>query len=76
VCFTLRLPKNLLSDTYKPPAVYLCQTNKDRIGELNVSDFQGTFKWNAYSEISFSVDREYCDITTGEIIVNPYYDLI
>jgi len=72
----LRLPKNLLSDTYRPPAVYLCQTNKDRIGELIVNDFNGTFKWNAYSDISFSIDREYCDITQGNVTVNPYYDLV
>ena len=72
----MRLPKNLLSDTYRPPAVYLCQTNKDRIGELNVSDFSGTFKWNAYSEIEFSVDREYCDVNAGEILINPYYNLV
>lgn len=72
----MRLPKNLLSETYRPPAVYLCQTNKDRIGELNVSDFSGTFKWNAYSEIEFSVDREYCDVNAGETLINPYYDLV
>lgn len=72
----MRLPKNLLSDTYRPPSVYLCQTNKDRIGELNVSDFSGTFKWNAYSEIEFSVDREYCDVNYGDTLINPYYDLV
>lgn len=72
----MRLPKNLLSDTYRPPAVYLCQTNKDRIGELNVNDFQGTFKWNAYSEVSFNIDRELCDIIYGNTDINPYYDLV
>lgn len=71
----MRLPKNLLSDTYRPPAIYLCQTNKDRIGELTVGDFKGTFKWNAYSEISFTIDRKLCNITSGDIVVNPYYDL-
>lgn len=72
----MRLPKNLLSDTYRPPAVYLCQTNKDRIGELTVGDFNGTFKWNAYNEISISVDRELCNIVNGTIGINPYYDLV
>ena len=72
----MRLPKNLLSDTYRPPSVYLCQTNKDRIGEILVNDLQGTFKWNAYSEISCSIDRESCNIITGETTVNPYYDLV
>lgn len=72
----MRLPKNLLSDTYRQPAIYLCQTNKDRIGELSVSNFKGKFKWNAYSEISFDIDREYCEITTGDTKVNPYYDRV
>lgn len=72
----MKLPKNLLSDTYRPPVIYLCQTNKDRIGELTVSDLQGTFKWNAYSEISFNIDREFCNVITGDMILNPYYDLV
>lgn len=72
----MRLPKNLLSDSYRSPSVYLCQTNKDRIGELTVNNFKGTFKWNAYSEISFDIDRNYCDINMGDTIVNPYYDLV
>ena len=54
----MRLPKNILSDSYRPPAIYLCQTNKDRIGELNVRNFEGTFKWVDYSEISFDIDRK------------------
>lgn len=72
----MRLPKNLLSDSYRAPSIYLCQTNKDRIGELTAYNRKGTFKWNAYSEISFDIDRDYCDINTGEIIVNPYYDRV
>lgn len=72
----MRLPKNLLSDSYRAPAIYLCQTNKDRIGELTAYNRKGTFKWNAYSEISFDIDRNYCDINTGETIVNPYYDRV
>lgn len=72
----MRLPKNILSNSYRPPAIYLCQTNKDRIGELNVNNFKGNFKWHTYSEISFDIDRKYCDITAGDIIVNPYYDKV
>lgn len=72
----MRLPKNLLSDSYRAPAIYLCQTNKDRIGELTAYNRKGTFKWNAYSEISFDIDRNYCDINMGDIIVNPYYDRV
>lgn len=70
----MRLPKNILSDSYRPPAIYLCQTNKDRIGELNVRNFEGTFKWVDYSEISFDIDRKVNNEITGETIVNPYYD--
>ena len=72
----MRLPKNLLSDSYRMPTIYLCQTGKERIGELTVSNFKGTFKWNAYSEISFDIDRNYCDINMGNININPYYDLV
>lgn len=72
----MRLPKNLLSDSYRAPNIYLCQTNKERIGELTVYNSKGTFKWNAYSEISFDIDRNYCDINMGDTIVNPYYDLV
>ena len=66
----MRLPKNILSDSYRPPAIYLCQTNKDRIGELTVGDFKGTFKWNAYSEVSFTIDRKLCNITSGDMTIN------
>ena len=71
----MKLPKNILSDTFRKPNVYLCQTNKEKIGQLDISNLKGTFKWKGYSEISFDVDREYNDIVTGETLVNPYYDL-
>ena len=63
-------------DNPKPPEVYLCDTSKKQIGELQVSDLKGTFKWNTYSEINFSVDRVYTDVLTGETIVNPLFDKI
>lgn len=72
----MRLPKNILSDSYRPPAIYLCQTNKERIGELSVRNFEGTFKWVDYSQISFDIDRKINDGITGETIVNPYYDWV
>lgn len=72
----MRLPKNILSGLYRPPSIYLCQTNKDRIGELNVNNLKGNFKWNAYSEISFDIDRKYCDVVSGDTIINPYYDKV
>lgn len=70
----MKLPKNILSDTFRKPNVYLCQTNKDKIGQLDVSNLNGTFKWKGYSEISFDINREGTNIVTGETIVNPYYD--
>ena len=70
----MRLPKNILSDSYRPPKIYLCQTNKDRIGELSVRNLEGKFKWVNYDEISFDIDRKINNEITGETIVNPYYD--
>lgn len=63
-------------DNPKIPPVYLCNTSRKFIGELPVTDLQGDFKWNAYSEIQFVVDRTYTDILTGETIVNPLFDKI
>ena len=70
----MRLPKNILSGSYRPPVIYLCQTNKDRIGELSVRNVEGKFKWVDYSEISFDIDRKINDEITGDTIINPYYD--
>ena len=71
----MRLPKNLLSGTCKPPKVFLCQTDKTTIGGMDPVNFNGTFKFNAYHEISFEFDRTYIDYNTGEYKVNPLYDL-
>lgn len=70
----MKLPKDILSDTFRKPNIYLCQTNKDKIGQLDVNNLNGTFKWKGYSEISFDINRESTNIVTGETIVNPYYD--
>lgn len=72
----MQLPKDLLSDTYRAPNVVLCQTNKEKICKLNVTNLEGTFKFNAYSEISFDVPSIYCDIITGETKPTPYYDYV
>lgn len=72
----MQLPKNLLSDTYRVPNVVLCQTNKEKICKLNVTNLEGTFKFNSYSEISFDVPSIYCDIITGETKPTPYYDYV
>ena len=71
----LRIPKDYF-DNPKPPEVYLCTTDKKTIGLLDCYDWRGTFKWNTYSEISFTVDRVYTDVLTGETVVNPLFDKI
>lgn len=70
------LPKSSLTDLYEKPRVFLCETDKTIICPLETSDMQGTFKFNAYSTLSFDVARVYTDIITGETKVNPYYDKI
>lgn len=72
----MRLPRNLLTGTYAKPRIFLCETDKSRICELETSNTNGSFKFNSYSELSFEVGRVYNDIITGSTIVNPYYDKI
>ncbi len=63
-------------DSPKIPPIYLCNTSRKRIGELPVTDLQGDFKWNSYSEIQFVVSRTYTDVLTGETVINPLFDKI
>lgn len=73
----MRLPKNLLSpDIFEKPRFFLCQTNKEKICQLDTTDTKGSFKFNSYSELSLEVSRTYNNILTGEIIINQFYDLI
>lgn len=72
----MRLPKNILTGTYAKPRIFLCETNKERICQLETTNTQGTFKFNSYSELSFEVGRVYNDFLSGDTIVNPYYDKI
>ena len=72
----MMLPKNVLSDTYRKPDVYLCEADKTKMCKLETSNMQASLKFNAYSELSFEVSRFYSDIITGETQVNSYYDLI
>lgn len=71
----MRLPKNILSGTCKPPKVFLCQTDKTILGGIKPINFNGTFKFNAYHEVSFELDRMYAEKNTSEHKVNPLYDL-
>lgn len=71
----LSITKDQLSNPV-PPRVFLCTTGKKIIQELPAYDRSGNFKWRTYSEASFSVDRTYVDILTGETKVHPAYDKI
>ena len=71
----MNLPSNLF-DGNRNVQIFLCQPDKTIIGEITPYDRNGTFKFNTYSEMSFSVDRYYNDLFDGETKVNPYYDLI
>ena len=70
-----RLSKDFFGNP-KPPELYLCNTGRKIIGQLQAYDLQGTFKWKSYSEIQFSVDRIYTDILTGEKVINPLFDKV
>ena len=72
----MRLPYDLLKSTYVAPKVFLCETDKTKICELNTIGLKGTFKFNSYSEISFDVPRILLDTITGESYIHPYYDKI
>lgn len=70
----LTIPKDIFSGNPIPPHLFLCTQSGKRMGELNAYDVSGTFKWNSYSELSFSIDRNYTDIITGESKVNQLFD--
>ena len=70
------LPKDLLSQNYVKPRLFLCETDKTKMCQLITSETTGTFKLSGYSELSFTVGRTYVDIITGETKVNPFFDKI
>lgn len=72
----MKLPKDLLSGNYTKPRLFLCESDKTIITQLDTSNTRGTFKFNTYSELSFDVSRLYNDIFDGTIKVNPFYDKI
>lgn len=72
----MRLPKDLLSNTYRKPNIYLCEVDKTKICLLDTSNTKASLKFNSYSELSFEVGRVYTDIISGETMVNPYFDKI
>jgi hypothetical protein len=72
----MQLPRDLLSGNYTKPRLFLCETDKSKICQLETTNTHGTFKFNSYSELSFEVARIYNDIITGKTKVNPFYDKI
>lgn len=72
----MRLPYDILSESYRKPSAFLCETDKTRICELETVEMSAAFKFNAYSELTFTVPRTYTNMITGETQVNPYYNKI
>ena len=69
----LSIPKDAFNNL-TPPRLFLCTTGKKKIGELNAYDISLDGKWNSYSSFSFSLDRKYVDMITGETKIDPLFD--
>ena len=72
----MKLPLDILSQNYVKPRLFLCETDKQRMCQLETTALSGSFKFNAYSELTFTVGRTYTNMVTGETQVNPFYDKI
>lgn len=72
----MRLPRDLISQNYVKPRLFLCETDKTKICELETIEMSGVFKFNSYSELTFTVGRTYTNMITGETDVNSFYDKI
>lgn len=69
----LYIPKDIF-DNYRPPRLFLCTISGKRMQELQYYEGSLNAKWNAYSELNFSIDRTYVDMLTGETKVHPAFD--
>ena len=69
----LSIPKDAFNNL-KPPRLFLCTTGKKKIGQLKAYDISLDGKWNSYGTLSFSIDRKYVDMITGETKVDPLFD--
>lgn len=72
----MRLPKNVFTGTYTKPKIFLCETDKQKMGVLNTTDTHVSLKFNTYSELTFNIDRTYIDILTGQKSTHLFYDRI
>ena len=71
----MRLPKDLFG-AYTKPKIFLCETDKQKMGILNTTDTHVSLKFNSYSELTFNIDRTYIDTLTGNKQTNLFYDRI
>lgn len=71
----MRLPKNIFGN-YTKPKIFLCETDKQKMGVLNTTDTHVSLKFNTYSELSFNIDRTYIDTLTGNKNTHLFYDRI
>ena len=69
----LYIPKDIFAN-YHPPRLFLCNIGGKRMQELQYYEGSLNAKWNAYSELNFSIDRTYVDMLTGEVKVHPAFD--
>ena len=72
----MRLPHDILSGTYARPRLFLCETDKTKICQLDANNLKGSFKFNSYSELTFEVGRIYNDLISGENKINLFYDKV
>ncbi len=70
------LPKDLLSGAYKRPKLFLCGVDKTKICELDPISLSGSFKFNAYDELTFTIGRTYTNMISGNTDINPFYHKI
>ena len=71
----LFIPKDIFNNP-TPPRLFLCTTGGKRIAELPAYSTALNGKWNSYSDLTFSVDRLYTDVLTGETKIHPAFDKV
>ena len=71
----MRLLKNIFGN-YVKPKIFLCETDKQKMGVLNTTDTHVSLKFNTYSELTFNIDRTYIDMLTGQKNTHLFYDRI
>lgn len=72
----MKLPQDILTGTMTKPKLFLCETDKKKICQLETINLSGSFKFNAYSELNFTIGRTYTNTITGETLIHPFYDKI